>query len=75
MQGLPALREAIASTLYTSVAASQMVVAAPQEALYLAMLALLRPGNRVVCTFPGYQSLYEVAGSIGCAVDLWQLRR
>ena len=36
-----------------------MAVMAPQEAIYLAMLALLSPGDHVVCTYPGYQSLYE----------------
>ncbi len=38
------------------------------------MNALLRPGDRVVCTYPGYQSLFEVARAIGCVVDLWQPR-
>ena len=37
--------------------------------------ALLAPGDRVVCTVPGYQSLYEVAASLGCQVDPWPLRR
>jgi aspartate/methionine/tyrosine aminotransferase len=26
----------------------------------------------VICTYPGYQSLYEVARSIGCQVTIWQ---
>ena len=33
------------------------------------MNALLAPGDHVVCTFPGYQSLYELARSIGCEVS------
>lgn len=73
-QGLPALREAIAAAHYTRVTPDQLVVGAPQELLYLAMHALLRPGDRVVCTAPGYQSLYEVAASIGCEVAPWRLR-
>ena len=32
--------------------------------VYLSMRALLRPGDRVVCTFPGYQSLYSIAGEL-----------
>jgi aspartate/methionine/tyrosine aminotransferase len=36
------------------------------------MNALLRPGDHVICTFPGYQSLYELANSIGCEVSLWK---
>lgn len=73
--GLPALRQAIAAAHYTSVQADQVVVAAPQEAVYLCMKALLRPGDRVVCSFPGYQSLYAVAGSLGCQVVHWGLTR
>ncbi|KAI7837328.1 hypothetical protein COHA_008843 [Chlorella ohadii] len=67
-QGLPALREAVAAVHYSSIRADQLVVAAPQE------LALLAPGDRVVCTVPGYQSLYEVAASLGCEVVPWRLR-
>lgn len=74
-QGLPALREAIAASLYTSITPDQVVISAPQEAVLLCMQSLLRPGDHVVCTFPGYQSLYEVARSFGCRVDLWELSR
>jgi aspartate/methionine/tyrosine aminotransferase len=70
-QGLPDLREEIA-TLYKGVAAADVLVAAPEEAIFLAMNALLEPGDQVVCTFPGYQSLYALARSIGCDVSLWQ---
>ena len=70
-QGLPDLREEIA-TLYEGVAAADVLVAAPEEAIFLAMNALLEPGDHVVCAFPGYQSLYALARSIGCDVSLWQ---
>ena len=40
--------------------------------VYLSMLALLNPGDHVVVGFPGYQSLYEVASSIGCRVTHWE---
>ena len=69
-QGLPDLRAEIA-TLYERVDAEQVLVAAPEEAIFLTMHALLSPGDHVVCAFPGYQSLYELARSIGCEVDLW----
>uniref|UniRef100_A0A6S8HF76 Aminotransferase class I/classII domain-containing protein n=1 Tax=Dunaliella tertiolecta TaxID=3047 RepID=A0A6S8HF76_DUNTE len=36
------------------------------------MRVLLRPGDHVVCTFPGYQSLYSIAASIGCTVSKWE---
>ncbi|MDZ7382583.1 MAG: hypothetical protein ONB53_12370 [candidate division KSB1 bacterium] len=34
---------------------------APEEAIFLAMNALLRPGDHVITIFPAYQSLYEIA--------------
>jgi aspartate/methionine/tyrosine aminotransferase len=36
------------------------------------MHVLLRPGDHVVVTFPGYQSLYEIAQSLGCSVSKWE---
>ncbi len=35
------------------------------------MQALLQSGDHVICTFPGYQSLYEIAQGIGCEVSKW----
>ncbi len=70
-QGLPELRAEIAG-MYEGVDAGKVLVAAPEELIFLTMNALLRPGDHVVCTFPGYQSLYELANSIGCEVSLWK---
>jgi aspartate/methionine/tyrosine aminotransferase len=47
-------------------------VLTPEEGIFLAMQALLKPGDHVICTFPGYQSLYELARSIGCQLSLWK---
>jgi aspartate/methionine/tyrosine aminotransferase len=38
------------------------------------MQAILEPGDHVVVTFPGYQSLYEIARSLGCRVTRWTLQ-
>lgn len=70
-QGLPELRAEIAA-MYESVEADEVLLAAPEEAIFLAMNALLEPGDHVVSTFPGYQSLYELARAIECEVDLWK---
>jgi aspartate/methionine/tyrosine aminotransferase len=70
-QGLPELRAEIA-TLYERVDVADILIAAPEEAVFLAMNALLEPGDRVVSTFPGYQSLYQLALSIGCEVIFWE---
>jgi len=69
--GHPLLREAIAG-IYDGVDPDQVMVIAPEEGIFLAMHALLEPDDQVVCTFPGYQSLYEVARSKGCQISLWR---
>ena len=71
--GHPLLRAEIAG-LYEGAGADEVLVAAPQELILIAMNTMLEPGDHVVCTFPGYQSLYEIARAIGCHVSLWQAR-
>jgi aspartate/methionine/tyrosine aminotransferase len=69
--GHPLLREAIAG-LYGGLSSSDVLVAAPEEAIFLFMHAVLTPGDHVVCTVPAYQSLTAVARSIGCEVSSWK---
>ena len=38
------------------------------------MHSLLQPGDHVIYTAPAYQSLYEVARALGCAVTPWYLQ-
>lgn len=68
--GLLELRERIASG-YSGLSAAEVVTAAPEEAIYLLGRAVLRPGDRVIVTFPGYQSLYEIANAVGARVERW----
>ena len=70
-QGLPKLRQEIAK-LYDGTDRSKVLVTAPEEGIFLTMNALLEPGDHIVCTAPGYQSLHEIATSIGCSVSKWQ---
>jgi aspartate/methionine/tyrosine aminotransferase len=63
------LRELVGQEL--GVAPENVVIAAPEEAIYLTMRSLLQPGDRIITTFPGYQSLYELARTIGCPVERW----
>lgn len=72
--GDPALREEI-SRIYSSVSCTEIAVLAPEKGIYLTLKAVLNPGDHVVVTYPGYQSLYEVARSIGCTVSYWQPQR
>ncbi len=69
--GHPLMREAIAS-MYDGIAAEDVLGVVPEEGIFLLMHALLEAGDHVVCTFPAYQSLYEVAQHIGCQVSRWE---
>ncbi len=76
-QGLPALRAEIAG-MYghtpggDAIHPDQVLLAVPEEAILIAMNCLLEPGDHVICTFPGYQSLYQIAESLGCEVSRWE---
>lgn len=69
--GHPLLREEIAR-LYAEIDQFGVLTVVPEEGIFLLMHSLLHAGDHVICTFPGYQSLYEVARSIGCQVSTWE---
>jgi aspartate/methionine/tyrosine aminotransferase len=72
--GAPSLRQEI-SRIYTSIDAGQVLVhSGAQEAIFLFMQAALQPGDHVIVQWPSYQSLYEVAHSLGCEVTFWSVR-
>lgn len=72
--GLPALRAEIAG-LYEGVSAEEVLVCAgAEEAIYVLLRSLLRPGDHAVVTWPAYQSLHEVARAAGAEVTLLPLR-
>ncbi len=72
-QGDPELRTTIAG-FYSRVTPDDVVVTnAPEEAIFLAMLALLKSGDRVVVQTPCYQSLFELANYQGCDVRAWPM--
>jgi aspartate/methionine/tyrosine aminotransferase len=50
-EGAPELRTAIAAR-YERLVAADDIVAAPQEATFLAATALVKPGDRVIVTWP-----------------------
>ena len=73
--GHPLLRREIAQ-LYQQIEPDQVLVfSGAEEAIFVLSNVLLGPQDHAVVTWPGYQSLYEVARSTGAAVDLWPLRR
>ena len=72
--GLPALRTEIAK-MYEGLGADDVhTFAGAEEAVFLAMHAMLDAGDHAVVVWPAYQSLYEVARSIGADVTLVPLR-
>ncbi|MDB4874384.1 MAG: Aspartate aminotransferase [Gemmatimonadetes bacterium] len=66
--GLPALRSEIAA-LYPGLTPDDVITfAGAEEGVYVGMHALLDAGDHAVVVWPAYQSLYEVARSIGASV-------
>lgn len=72
-QGHPQLLERIRG-LYDGIAPEQVIEVVPEEGILIAMRTLLRPGDHVVAMRPAYQSLYQVAESMGCQVSAWTPR-
>jgi len=72
--GHPLLRREIAR-LYERVGPDDILVfAGAEEAIFCLANAELGPGDHAIVTWPGYQSLYEVARSTGADVTLHELR-
>jgi aspartate/methionine/tyrosine aminotransferase len=71
-QGSPPLRREICK-LYQDLKPEQVLVhTGAEEAIFLFMHAMLSAGDHVIVHWPCYQSLVEVARSIGCEVTLWK---
>src|SRR3569833_2254223 len=73
--GLPALRDEIAARYEGLTADDVITFAGAEEGVFLAMHALLDAGDHAVVVWPAYQSLHEVARSIGADITLVPLGR
>ncbi len=72
--GAPTLRQAI-TPIYTTVQPEQILVhTGAEEAIYLFMHAALTADDHIIVHSPCYQSLLDVAVSIGCHVTEWKAR-
>lgn len=71
-EGHPLLRSEIAR-LHREIPPERVLVAVPEEAIFISMNGLLAAGDEVIVTWPAYQSLAEVAAAIGCQVVRWPL--
>lgn len=68
--GHPLLREEI-SRLYQGINTDDCLVIVPEEGIFIAVNSILHKGDHVICTFPGYQSLYAIAEGLDCEVTKW----
>ena len=72
--GASSLRQEI-SRIYTGIQTGQVLVhSGAEEAIFLFMHAVLQPGDHIIVHWPCYQSLFEIARSIGCEVTFWKAR-
>jgi aspartate/methionine/tyrosine aminotransferase len=72
--GHPLLRREIAA-LYDGIDPDEVLVfAGAEEAIFCLANVVLGPDDHAIVTWPGYQSLYEVARATGAAVTLHELR-
>ena len=69
-QGHPLLLQEIAE-LYEGINPQHVVEIVPEEGIFIAMNVLLELDDHVITTFPAYQSLFEIAASIGCHISKW----
>jgi aspartate/methionine/tyrosine aminotransferase len=72
-QGHPLLRQEVAR-LYPNLTPDDVLIVAPEEGIFITMHTLVEQGDHAIVTFPGYQSLYEIAGALGCRVTRWTLQ-
>jgi aspartate/methionine/tyrosine aminotransferase len=71
--GHPLLRREIAA-LYDRVEPDEVLVfAGAEEGIFCLANVMLGPGDHAIVTWPGYQSLYEVARAVGADVTLHEL--
>jgi len=73
-QGSPSLQREICN-LYDHIQPEQVLVhTGAEEAIFLFMHAVLDVADHIIVHWPCYQSLFEVARSIGSQVTLWKAR-
>ncbi len=73
-QGHPALRQAIAAQDGVMRAEQIVVFCGGGEPIFVFMQVALNPGDHVIVLKPTYQSLHEIARSVGAHVSPWSLR-
>ena len=71
-QGSPELRCEI-TKLYEKINIEDILVhSGAEEAIFIFMNSMLKSGDHIIVHYPCYQSLFEIANSIGCNVTKWE---
>ncbi len=71
--GYPNLRDEI-STLYSDIQHENIITfTGAEEGIFILMNVLLRKGDHIIVQYPCYQSLFEIAASIGCHITNWKM--
>ena len=73
--GSPDLKKEISKLFTNNKEENILVHTGAQEAIFNFMNILLNEEDHVITQFPIYQSLFEIANSIGCKVSPWQLKQ
>jgi aspartate/methionine/tyrosine aminotransferase len=71
--GHPLLRREIATLYDTADPDDVLVTSGAEEGIFALVTTILEPGDHAIVTWPGYQSLYEVARAVGAEVTLHEL--
>lgn len=73
--GSPELRALVAG-LYKNIRDDEVLMhTGAQEAIFDYMNVMLEKGDHMICMFPAYQSLFEVANAENCEVSPWNLKQ
>lgn len=72
--GSPSLRGEIAKVYSTTQPEDVLTFSGAEEAIFIFMNAMLKENDHVIVHAPSYQSLSEVARSIGCSISPWRAR-
>lgn len=71
--GAPSLRREV-SLLYSHASPEQIIIhAGAEEAIFSFVNSMLEPGDHIIVQQPCYQSLYQIAETIGVSVTPWRL--
>jgi aspartate/methionine/tyrosine aminotransferase len=72
--GHPLLRREISNLYETTDPDDVLVLSGAEEGIFALVNVLLGPGDHSIVTWPGYQSLYDVARACGAEVTFHELR-